>query len=135
MRFFVRDGKRSAKKAFLIVMSIMALVVQPLYGVVASQVANAISPSEVFVSNAEEFRGALADSSVTRIDLTQNITTTEEFVLSRSNVLINGADKSITYAGADNLPNHWDGVYVLQVYNAKNVRLNSLQLHGVTLDC
>lgn len=41
MRFFVRDGKRSAKKAFLIVMSIMALVAQPLYGVVASQVAQA----------------------------------------------------------------------------------------------
>lgn len=45
MRFFVRDGKRSAKKAFLIVMSIMALVAQPLYGVVASRVAQAAAPT------------------------------------------------------------------------------------------
>ncbi len=48
MKFFVRDGKRSAKKAFLIVMSIMALVVQPLYGLVASYVANA-APGDVVV--------------------------------------------------------------------------------------
>ena len=53
MRFFVRDGKRSAKKAFLIVMSIMALVVQPLYGVVASQVANAAAPITVCASGCD----------------------------------------------------------------------------------
>lgn len=49
MRFFVRDGKRSAKKALLIVMSIMALVVQPLYGLVANYVANA-TPGTVVVT-------------------------------------------------------------------------------------
>ncbi len=42
MRFFVRDGKRSAKKAFLIVVSIMALVVQPMYSLIASRSANAL---------------------------------------------------------------------------------------------
>lgn len=42
MKFFVRDGKGSNKqKALLIMISIMALVVQPLYGLLASYVANA----------------------------------------------------------------------------------------------
>lgn len=48
MKFFVRDGKRSTKqKALLIMVSIMALVAQPLYGLVASQVARAVTGTQV----------------------------------------------------------------------------------------
>lgn len=53
MRFFVRDEKRSAKKALLIVMSIMALVVQPMYGLVASQIVKAAAYGDVIVRQSE----------------------------------------------------------------------------------
>lgn len=50
MRFFVRDRKGSTKqKALLIMISIMALVVQPMYGLIASYIANA-APSNVVVA-------------------------------------------------------------------------------------
>lgn len=49
MKFFVRDGKGSTKqKALLIMISIMALVVQPVYGLIASYIANA-APGSVVV--------------------------------------------------------------------------------------
>lgn len=48
MKFFVRDGKGSTKqKALLIMISIMALVVQPVYGLIASQSANAVGETVV----------------------------------------------------------------------------------------
>ena len=101
MKFFVRDGKRSAKKAFLIVMSIMALVAQPLYGVIASQVAKAAAGDPVCVqSNSEcytSFQDAVNAAATTGdvISLQANVTVPQQVTINKT-LTINGNGHTVS---------------------------------------
>lgn len=88
---------------------------------------NASAIARTGVSDKFELQDALQDPTVDYIELDADITSDEEFVLSRSNVTIQGNDKSITFTGdADG----WQGNYVLQIYKATGVSINSIRLHG-----
>lgn len=83
-------------------------------------------PTSADVANLAELKAALTNSTITTINLTNNITTDEELVVNRP-VTINGNSKAITFTGdvAD-----WQGNYVLQVYNTDGVTINNIKLSG-----
>jgi hypothetical protein len=90
-----------------------------------TQKAHALDPVVVWSKN--DLKAALADPTVGYIELGSNIVTDEKLVLSRSNVVISGDDKSIVFTGD---PSGWQSNYVFQIYNATNVEINSLRVFG-----
>jgi hypothetical protein len=83
-------------------------------------------PTSADVADLPELKAALANTTITTINLTSNITTAEELVVSHP-VTINGNSKSITFTGD---ATGWQGNYVLQVYNTTGVTINKIKLSG-----
>lgn len=77
------------------------------------------------VKNEEELLAALADKSVTTIQLADNITTTAKVNIIRD-VTIDGQNYKITLSGDHTT---WDSTYVIQVYKS-NVTLKNIALTG-----
>lgn len=77
------------------------------------------------VKNEEELLAALADESVTTIQLADNITTTAKVNIIRD-VTIDGQNYKITLSGDHTT---WDSTYVIQVYKS-NVTLKNIALTG-----
>ena len=73
------------------------------------------------VKNEEELLAALADKSVTTIQLADNITTTAKVNIIRD-VTIDGQNHKITLSGDHTA---WDSTYVIQVYKS-NVTLKNI---------
>ena len=90
-------------------------------------VAPAITAADVAdVTNLAQFKAALANLNIATINVTASFNTTETIIVNRA-VTINGGSKMIMFTGdaAD-----WQGNYVIQVYNTKDVTINNLKLIG-----
>ena len=81
----------------------------------------------VVVTTKDELKQALADPDVDTIKLGADISTDETLVLARSDVFIDGQGKTLTFTGDTD---GWQGHYVLQVYNATDVDVESLRVSG-----
>ena len=90
-------------------------------------VAPAITAADVAdVKNLIELKAALANTNITTINITSSFETAEQIIVSRA-VTINGGSKMIKFTG-DAVD--WQGNYVMQVYNTKDVIINDLKLIG-----
>lgn len=94
---------------------------------------NVNAASSVTVHNQQELKDAIADSSVTTIELGNDIETTEKITTTR-NVTIDGNGHTIRYIGtfgssASSDNKVWGGIYVLQIYKS-NVTIRNIKLTG-----
>ncbi|MBK5247310.1 MAG: DUF3494 domain-containing protein [Peptostreptococcaceae bacterium] len=78
------------------------------------------------VTNLTEFKAALANSNIDTINVTESFNTTEKIIVNRA-VTINGGNKMIMFTGD---AAEWQGNYVIEVYNTKDVNINNLKLIG-----
>lgn len=76
------------------------------------------------VSDLAGLKAALGDANITTINITNDIVTSEEIVVSRP-VTINGGSHSITFTG--DTP-EWNGDYVLHVYKTTGVIIDNINL-------
>ncbi|WP_019230351.1 pectate lyase-like adhesive domain-containing protein [Sedimentibacter sp. B4] len=87
---------------------------------------NNISLTSADVANLADFKAAVSNTTINTINLTGDITTAEELVVSRA-VTINGNGHAITFTGNDE---DWQGNYVLQIYNTTGVAISNIKLSG-----
>lgn len=92
-----------------------------------------VSAKTVTVSNQDELKNAINDSSVTVINLSNNIETTEKINITRP-LTIDGNGYTMKYVGTfgklgstDNTV--WGGIYLLQVYNT-TATIKDIKLTG-----
>ena len=112
----------------------LALVAQPMYTLVASQVANAVPVYSdggvtATVSNEADLKVALADTTVKKIVIGSDVTLTSSLVVART-VEINGGGHTIT---GPNLGGTWvngGDNYVVKVWNASDVVLHNFRVTG-----
>lgn len=121
----ISRGLKPFSKAGLVMVSIFALVAQPMSAVLFAQTVSAEAPT--LVATQLELKEALANPTVTNVVLTADIPTAETIVLGRSDVSIQGNDKTISFTGDTS---GWQGHYVFQVYNASAISINSLRMTG-----
>lgn len=113
---------------------VLALVAQPLYGLMASQVASAApvysdSGETATVSNEADIKVALANTTVKKIVLDGSITLSSSLLVTRT-VEINGGGNVIT---GPSLGGKWisnGNNYVVKVWNAPNVVLHNFRVAG-----
>ena len=140
MALQLRGGHTSGfGKALLTSAAVLALTAQPFSGAVLngqlSQQASAAAVQNGYtweVSNAADFQAALNDPAVNHITLTADIDASAgpSLLLTRSNVTINGNDKTLI---APNLGGVWvsnGNNYGLKIYQASNITINSLKVRG-----
>jgi len=84
------------------------------------------APQSVDISTMEAFNAAVA-GTVPEINITASFTTAEELVVSRP-VSIKGNGNTISFSG--NTSDAWNGIYVLQIYNATDVTIEDIGLSG-----
>ncbi len=134
-----RGHTSSLGKVLLTSAAVLALTAQPFSGAVLngqlSQQASAVAVQNGYtweVSNAADFQAALNDPAVNHITLTADIDASAgpSLLLTRSNVTINGNDKTLI---APNLGGVWvsnGNNYGLKIYQASNITINSLKVRG-----
>ena len=90
-------------------------------------VAPAVTAADVAdVTNLTQFKAALANVNIATINVTASFNTTEKIIVNRA-VTINGGNKMIMFTGD---AAEWQGNYVIEVYNTKDVNINNLKLIG-----
>ena len=92
--------------------------------IMSTVVAPAVTSADV--SNLTELKEALVNTNIKTINLTASFDTTEKILVNRE-VTINGGNNTITFTGD---VAGWQGNYVIQVFNTKEVTLNNIKLIG-----
>lgn len=119
-------------------------------GYSADYIVNVVSNTIRNVATYDELASAAADTETDTINVTANIDLQDTVTFNRT-VVVNGGNHIISNAagpidglvfmGSDSIisnlilnfngtPSEWEGFYGLQVYNAENVHLNTLQSRG-----
>ena len=88
------------------------------------------APGVANVNTKEKLKAALADSTIHHIELTGDIITDESFVLSRSNVMINGNHNKIIGPSIGGTWVSGGNNFALKIYRASGVGINSLTITG-----
>lgn len=83
-------------------------------------------PTSADVADLAGLKAALTNTTITTINLKNNIVTSEKLLISRP-VTINGGGYAITFEGD---ATGWQGNYVLKVYNTDGVTINNIKLSG-----
>lgn len=95
--------------------------------IMSTVVAPAVTAADIAeVANLTELKAALANTDISTINITGSFNTTETIKVERK-VTINGGNKMIKFTG--DLAG-WQGNYVIQVYNTKDVTINNLKIIG-----
>lgn len=132
MALAIQKSRTPSVKGRLLSTLIMAfaLMLQPMYGVVAGQVANAVSPDTFHVSTEADLRDKLAIANPgDYIVLGADINISEPLVLSRPGVSIYGQGHTVSYSpGA--YTNGWNSEYVLHVYRTTGIHIRNIKLTG-----
>lgn len=126
--------KRSSKLGLHLILTLtaaFALIVQPMYGLVANQIASAATQDGHTwrINTEQELREALANTK-DHITLDSDITLTGGSLLITQPVVIDGNDKTIT---GPNLGGTWVNGgynYAIKVYNTSGVVINSIRIKG-----
>ena len=91
--------------------AVFALVAQPIYGVIESQIANAVGAGNI--TNEQQLIEAAADSSVTVLNIKANFDVSKKINLSGRNITIDGNGNTLTFVGD---AAGWQGNYFFQAY-------------------
>ncbi|OYX53904.1 hypothetical protein B7Y92_01195 [Candidatus Saccharibacteria bacterium 32-50-13] len=112
------------RKRLAIFVAVFALLVQPMYALVASQVVSAIGSGDI--TTEQQLRDAAADTSITVLSIKADITVSSKINLSGRNVSIDGNGHTLTFTGD---LEGWQGNYILQAYR-NTVGIKNLSFAG-----
>ena len=116
--------------------AVLALVAQPIYGLVASQVANAITSDPI--TTEQQLLAAAEDKSITTVSIKASFDIHQKINFSGRNVTVDGNGNKLTFVGDTS---GWQGNYLIQAYQnimqVKNLSLTggdaALYANGATL--
>ncbi len=91
--------------------AVFALVMQPTYGLVASQVANAVASAPI--TNEAQLRSAAEDASITTLNIKASFDVTSKITFLNRNVYIDGNGNTLKFVGDTS---YWQGNFILQAY-------------------
>ncbi len=124
----IRQLRSMKYKLLFTSLAVFALVAQPLYGFVASQVANAMTAA---VTTQQELKDAVANTAVSTIAIGGTITTTEEIVISRNVTLQGGTLKAgFNENGTNNSVVEVTGITNAVTFDGVTI-VGNTNLHGI----